>query len=58
MYINFGRDRKKIAEVISNDEWKYFGFKSINSLDNAEIMLQEIRTKNISNYAKLIKDYE
>ena len=57
-YANLGRDRKKIAEVIKNDEWKYFGFKSLDSLNNAEMMLQEIRIKNISSYAKLIKDYE
>ena len=58
LYTNVGKDRKQVADIIKNDKFKYFGFKSIDTNFTAEEMLNDIRTKNISNYANLISDYE
>jgi len=57
-YINFKRDRKRIAEVIKDDKYKFFAFESITRGDNALQLLKKYRLKNIKNYCKLLPDYK
>lgn len=56
-YINLRRDRRKIAEIIKNDKWRYFGFKVIDTNQSADMMLTEIKAKNMGSYADMIEDY-
>lgn len=56
-YINIGSDRKRTAEHIRDDKYRYFGFKALDSKQSAKMMLTDIRLKNMSAYANMIKEY-
>lgn len=57
IFNNVNGDRKQLANYVKNDKWKYFAFKYIDTKESAKSLLEGVRVKNMSNYCKLIPEW-